>query len=129
MKVFLILIFAIVLVGCSVEGERCWDWRIKPGCDSLVAAYVQNTLATMQITNRVDDEDWDDFAHQVQQDAIKIYGYKAEGIRHGNADNWDCECFDDMKINARAKQQYLTNGLAATPVPQAPTQMPNDKGL
>lgn len=124
MKIIILLALFAFIAGCSVEGQRCWDWRIKPGCDSLVAAYVQNALSTMQITSRYENEDWDDFAHQVQQDAIKIYGYKAEGIRHGDADEWNCECFDDMKLNARAKVQHATQGLVVQPVSQASPKLP-----
>lgn len=95
----LLLLTVILFIGCSQNGQECYVWKIKPGKDSLVAAYVQNTLSTIKVNSRNDDEDWDDFAKVVYRQAALIYGYNAKGVLKGDGgffgDTPQCICEGD----------------------------------
>ena len=96
------LMFFVVLyiAGCSNIGKPCTDWRVQPGKEALVQAYVDSVLSTILVTQRTENEDWDDFEHAAFNDAVLLYGYHAEGVRvDGPHEYNECFCKQDQIVN------------------------------
>lgn len=101
-----LLLFALLcLAGCSKVGKPCTDWRVQPDKEVFVQAYVDSVLSTIIVTQRTENEDWDDFEHQAFIDAVRLYGYHAEGVYvEGQYEYEECFCEQDRATNAQQRQ-------------------------
>jgi len=73
-----VVILAILFVGCEKEIVA---QRVLRDTDREVAAqFVVKQMETIKVTNRDENEDWDDFLAQAKYNALDIYGIDSIGV-------------------------------------------------
>jgi len=71
------VLLILVLIGCDQESVR----RVIPEKNQAKAdSFVVNQMKTIIITNRYENEDYDDFLAQAKWNALEIYGIDTLGI-------------------------------------------------
>lgn len=103
MKALILIIVAALLIGCSENetGRPCKVWRVPPDKAALVVAFVDSALATIKVTQRTENEDWDDFCNAAYHNATQLYGYWADGEKFKSGEWYDCACEQDRATNAQ----------------------------
>jgi len=119
-KILLVLVVAVLFVGCDSTGERCMVREIPYSKQADATQYIEKLMQSIQVQTRNDDEDWDDFIAAAHESALMIYGENINGtwVDMGGG-NRRCDCNEE-----RAKQQHLTNGKVVTLVSPASPKLP-----